>query len=80
MDSDCLANTFTHYGTNMKLTIEIDNDTVDEIFLERLRSDLELLEVETVPIFSLDPEIEEQHIGALKGAYKQILSYYGEPA
>jgi hypothetical protein len=64
----------------MKLTIEIDNDTVDEIFLERLRSDLELLEVETVPIFSLDPEIEEQHIGALKGAYKQILSYYGEPA
>jgi hypothetical protein len=62
----------------MKLTIEIDNDTVDEIFLQRLRSDLELLETETIPVFSLDPEIEAQHIGALKGAYKQILSYYGE--
>jgi hypothetical protein len=62
----------------MKLTIEIDNDTVDEIFLERLKSDLELLETETIPVFSLEPEIEKQHIGALKGAYKQILSYYGE--
>jgi len=62
----------------MKLTIEIDNDTVDDIFLERLRHDLELLETETIPVFSLDPEIEKQHIGALKGAYKQILSYYGE--
>jgi hypothetical protein len=62
----------------MKLTIEIDNDTVDEIFLERLRSDLELLETETIPVFSLEPEIEKQHICALKGAYKQILSYYGE--
>jgi hypothetical protein len=64
----------------MKLTIEIDNDTVDEIFLQRLKSDLELLETETIPVFSLEPEIEKQHIGALKGAYKQILSYYGEPA
>jgi hypothetical protein len=62
----------------MKLTI--DNDTVDDIFIERLRHDLELLETETIPVFSLDPEIEAQHIGALKGAYKQILSYYGEPA
>jgi len=62
----------------MKLTIEIENDTVDEIFLERLKSDLELLKKEIIPIFSLDPEIEAQHIGALKGAYKQILSYYGE--
>jgi len=62
----------------MKLTIEIDNDTVDDIFLERLRHDLELLETETIPVFSLDPEIEAQHIGALKGAYKQIISYYGE--
>jgi len=62
----------------MKLTIEIDNDTVDEIFLERLKNDLELLEVETIPVFSHEPEIEAQHIGALKGAYKQILSYYGE--
>jgi len=62
----------------MKLTIEIDNDTVDEIFLERLRGDLKLLKKEIIPIFSLDPEIEAQHIGALKGAYKQILSYYGE--
>jgi len=62
----------------MKLTIEIDNDTVDEIFLERLKSDLELLKKEIIPIFSLEPEIEAQHIGALKGAYKQILSYYGE--
>jgi hypothetical protein len=62
----------------MKLTIEIDNDTVDDIFIERLRHDLELLETETIPVFSLDPEIEAQHIGALKGAYKQILSYYGE--
>ena len=72
------ANTFKHCGTDMKLTIEIDNDTVDDIFLERLRHDLELLETETIPVFSLDPEIEKQHIGALKGAYKQILSYYGE--
>jgi hypothetical protein len=62
----------------MKLTIEIDNDTVDDIFIERLRHDLELLETETIPVFSLDPEVEAQHIGALKGAYKQILSYYGE--
>jgi hypothetical protein len=62
----------------MKLTIEIDNDTVDDIFIERLRHDLELLETETIPVFSLDPEIEAQHIGPLKGAYKQILSYYGE--
>jgi hypothetical protein len=62
----------------MKLTIEITNDTIDDIFLERLRSDLELLKKEIIPIFSLDPEIEAQHIGALKGAYKQILSYYGE--
>jgi hypothetical protein len=62
----------------MKLTIEIDDDTVDEIFLERLRGDLKLLKKEIIPIFSLDPEIEAQHIGALKGAYKQILSYYGE--
>jgi hypothetical protein len=64
----------------MKLTIEIDNDTVDDIFLERLRSDLELLETETIPIFSTVPKIEAEHVGALKGAYKQILSYYGEPA
>jgi hypothetical protein len=62
----------------MKLTIEIDNDTVDEIFLQRLRSDLELLETETIPIFSTVPKIEAEHVGALKGAYKQILSYYGE--
>jgi len=62
----------------MKLTIEIDNDTIDEIFLHRLRNDLELLEVETIPIFSSVPKIEAEHVGALKGAYKQILSYYGE--
>ena len=62
----------------MKLTIEIDNDTVDDIFIERLRHDLELLETETIAVFSNEPEIEAQHIGALKGAYKQILSYYGE--
>jgi hypothetical protein len=62
----------------MKLTIEIDNDTVDDIFIERLRHDLELLETETIAVFSHEPEIEKQHIGALKGAYKQILSYYGE--
>ena len=72
------ASTTIHYGTNMKLTIEIDNDTVDDIFIERLRHDLELLETETIPVFSHEPEIEKQHIGALKGAYKQILSYYGE--
>jgi hypothetical protein len=64
-------------GLNMKLTIEIDNDTVDEIFLQRLIEDLGFLENETLPIFSREPEIEKQHIGALKGAYKQILSYYG---
>jgi len=62
----------------MKLTIEIDNDTIDDIFIDRLREDLELLETETVPVFSNEPEIEKQHIGALKSAYKQILSYYGE--
>jgi hypothetical protein len=62
----------------MKLTTEIDNDTVDNIFLQRLREDLGLLEAETLPLFSLDPEIEARYIGALKGAYKQILSYYGE--
>jgi hypothetical protein len=62
----------------MKLTIEIDNDTIDDIFIDRLREDLEMLETETVPVFSSEPEIEKQHIGALKGAYKQILSYYGE--
>ena len=62
----------------MKLTIEIDNDTIDDIFISRLKEDLELLETENTPIFSIDPEIEAQHIGALKGAYKQILSYYGE--
>ena len=78
MDSDYSVSITKHYGTNMKLTIEIDNDTVDDIFIERLRHDLELLETETIPVFSLDPEIEKQHIGALKGAYKQILSYYGE--
>jgi hypothetical protein len=61
----------------MKLTIEIDNDTVDDIFIERLRHDLDLLETETIAVFSNEPEIEKQHIGALKGAYKQILSYYG---
>jgi hypothetical protein len=62
----------------MKLTIDIDNDAVDDIFLSRLREDLRMLETETIPVFSLEPEIEAQHIGALKGAYKQILSYYGE--
>jgi hypothetical protein len=62
----------------MKLTIEIDNDTVDDIFIERLMHDLMMLETETIPVFSNEPEIEKQHIGALKGAYKQILSYYGE--
>jgi hypothetical protein len=62
----------------MKLTIEIDNDTIDDIFFNRLKEDLELLETETLPVFSHEPEIEAQHIGALKGAYKQILSYYGE--
>jgi hypothetical protein len=62
----------------MKLTIEIDNDTIDDIFINRLREDLALLETETMPVFSSEPEIEAQHIGALKGAYKQILSYYGE--
>ena len=62
----------------MKLNIEITNDTIDDIFIDRLRHDLELLETETIPVFSHEPEIEKQHIGALKGAYKQILSYYGE--
>ena len=62
----------------MKLTIEIDHDTIDDIFINRLREDLALLETETMPVFSSEPEIEAQHIGALKGAYKQILSYYGE--
>jgi hypothetical protein len=64
----------------MKLVIEIDNDTVDDIFISRLREDLELLETETIPIFSSVPKIEAEHVSALKGAYKQILSYYGEPA
>jgi len=72
------ASTTIHYGTNMKLTIEIDNDTIDNIFIERLIEDLERLETETIAVFSNEPEIEKQHIGALKGAYKQILSYYGE--
>jgi hypothetical protein len=62
----------------MKINVTLTNDTVDNIFIERLREDLELLETETVPVFSSEPEIEKQHIGALKGAYKQILSYYGE--
>ena len=62
----------------MKLNIEITNDTIDDIFINRLREDLELLEVETIPIFSSVPKIEAEHVGALKGAYKQILSYYGE--
>jgi hypothetical protein len=62
----------------MKLTIEIDDDTIDDIFFNRLKEDLALLETETLPVFSHEPEIEKQHIGALKGAYKQILSYYGE--
>ena len=62
----------------MKLTIEIDNDTIDDIFINRLREDLALLETKDMPVFSSEPEIEAQHIGALKGAYKQILSYYGE--
>jgi hypothetical protein len=65
-------------GLNMKLNVELSNDTIDDIFINRLREDLELLETETVPVFSSEPEIEKQHIGALKGAYKQILSYYGE--
>jgi hypothetical protein len=43
-----------------------------------LIEDLERLETETIAVFSNEPEIEKQHIGALKGAYKQILSYYGE--
>jgi len=72
------ASTTIHYGIDMKLNIEITNDTIDDIFINRLREDLELLETETVPVFSSEPEIEKQHIGALKGAYKQILSYYGE--
>jgi hypothetical protein len=62
----------------MKINVTLTNDTIDNIFIERLREDLELLETETVPVFSSEPEIEAQHIGALKGAYKQILSYYGE--
>lgn len=62
----------------MKINVEIDDDTIDDIFINRLREDLELLETETIPVFSNVPEIEAQHIGALKGAYKQILSYYGE--
>ena len=62
----------------MKINVTLGSDTVDNIFIERLREDLELLETETVPVFSSEPEIEKQHIGALMGAYKQILSYYGE--
>jgi hypothetical protein len=62
----------------MKINVTLGSDTVDNIFIERLREDLELLETENVPVFSSEPEIEKQHIGALKGAYKQILSYYGE--
>lgn len=62
----------------MKINVEIDNDTIDDIFISRLKEDLALLETETMPVFSSEPEIEAQHIGALKGAYKQILSYYGE--
>jgi hypothetical protein len=62
----------------MKLNVELSNDTIDDIFINRLREDLELLETETVPVFSSIPKIEAEHIGALKGAYKQILSYYGE--
>jgi hypothetical protein len=65
-------------GLNMKLNVELSNDTIDDIFINRLREDLELLETETIPIFSSIPKIEAEHIGALKGAYKQILSYYGE--
>ncbi len=65
-------------GLNMKLNVELSNDTIDDIFINRLREDLELLETETVPVFSSIPKIEAEHIGALKGAYKQILSYYGE--
>jgi hypothetical protein len=62
----------------MKINVEITNDTIDDIFINRLREDLALLETENTPVFSSEPEIEAQHIGALKGAYKQILSYYGE--
>jgi len=62
----------------MKINVTLGSDTVDNIFIERLREDLELLETETVPVFSSEPEIEKRHIGALMGAYKQILSYYGE--
>ena len=62
----------------MKINVTLGSDTVDNIFIERLREDLELLETETVPVFSSIPKIEAEHIGALKGAYKQILSYYGD--
>jgi hypothetical protein len=62
----------------MKINVEITDDTIDDIFISRLKEDLALLETETMPVFSDVPEIEAQHIGALKGAYKQILSYYGE--
>jgi len=62
----------------MKLNVELSNDTIDNIFIERLREDLEMLETETIPIFSSIPKIEAEHVGALRGAYKQILSYYGE--
>jgi hypothetical protein len=62
----------------MKINVTLTNDTIDNIFIERLREDLELLETETVPVFSSIPKIEAEHVGALKGAYKQILSYYGE--
>ncbi len=65
-------------GLNMKLNVELSNDTIDDIFINRLREDLEMLETETIPIFSSIPKIEAEHVGALKGAYKQILSYYGE--
>jgi hypothetical protein len=64
----------------MKINVELSSDAIDDIFIDRLRYDLMVLETETITVFSHEPEIEAQHIGALKGAYKQILSYYGEPA
>ena len=64
----------------MEINVELSSDTIDDIFIDRLRYDLMVLETETITVFSHEPEIEKQHIGALKGAYKQILSYYGVTA
>ena len=63
----------------MKLTLELDAEQVDDIVVAVLKDQYAGLDIDSsVPLFSYDKEENIKEIVKLKEAFKTVLEYYGE--